>query len=95
MDQTDHQGTIRLSGVASAANVIIEIRSEEKLSFIIKERKDMLNLFSSLGWFPTVTIILVAVIIVLAVFFSLSGSSATFLTTASVSLKNYGVQVVR
>ncbi|AMP09916.1 SPFH domain / Band 7 family protein [Collimonas arenae] len=33
----------------------------------------MLNLFSSLGWFPTVTIILVAVIIVLAVFFSLSG----------------------
>ncbi|MFJ2989537.1 SPFH domain-containing protein [Collimonas sp. NPDC087041] len=33
----------------------------------------MLNLFSSLGWFPTVIIILVAVIIVLAVFFSLSG----------------------
>jgi uncharacterized membrane protein YqiK len=33
----------------------------------------MLNLISSLGWFPTVLIILVAVAILLAIFFSVSG----------------------
>jgi len=45
----------------------------EKQSYKNKERNDMSNLLSSLGWFPTALVILVAVAFVLAVFFSVSG----------------------
>jgi len=45
----------------------------EEQSYNNKERNDMSNLLSSLGWFPTALVILVAVAFVLAVFFSVSG----------------------